>query len=43
LINKSLMNTFTKKKPEPLIKSDRGGLHRLLGELQTYKASIGLI
>jgi len=43
LINKSLINTFTKKKPVPLIKSDRGGLHRLLDELQTYKASIGLI
>jgi len=43
LINKSLINTFTKKKPVPLIKSDRGGLHRLLGELQDYKTSAGLI
>ena len=42
LINKSLINTFTKKKSEPLIKSDRGGLHKMLGELQSMHKAAGL-
>jgi hypothetical protein len=44
LINKSLINTFTKKKSEPLIKSHKNSpLLKLLGDLQDYKTSAGLI
>ena len=40
LLNKSFVNSL--KKSEPLIKSDRGGLHKMLGELQSMHKAAGL-